>query len=271
MNAFKLVLADTNIISELGKINNFKDFAYDFLVNKKLILCVTLNTIIELKKQPKLFSNVIGLLNDMMSVATLLNKEEIIIEESKRFPQYEVINPVKIVHTPFAVDKFDASLNLSNYIGKLTKLQDFIQAEKEHELAINQISQERKDKDLKEMDYVFYRTLTDVGNNCTDFLEAHKDNPQVVYDHFCGLKTMYHMMWRKLDTADFRKKPQEIHDSLDSFYAPYVDIIVTERKQVNLYNQIIEQKLVMQLNNKEFYMFSDLFNENTYTTNWRKL
>ena len=44
-----------------------------------------------------------------------------------------------------------------------------------------------------------------------------------------------------------------------SYIVPYIDIVIAEKRQINLYNQMKDKKLLNCLNNIIFKKYSDVF------------
>lgn len=62
----------------------------------------------------------------------------------------------------------------------------------------------------------------------------------------------------KIGSSGLRKKAKEMNDVSMSYIAPYVDIIVTEAKQVERYREIKEKGLINSLNNKIIKKYNEV-------------
>ena len=62
----------------------------------------------------------------------------------------------------------------------------------------------------------------------------------------------------KIGSSGLRKKAKEMNDVSMSYIAPYVDIIVTESKQVERYREIKDKRLINSLDNKIIKKYNEV-------------
>lgn len=68
----------------------------------------------------------------------------------------------------------------------------------------------------------------------------------------------------KIESKGLKKKYNELNDVAMSYIVPYVDIVVAEKRQINLYNNIRDRKILNCLDNVVFKKYSDVFQDGEF-------
>jgi hypothetical protein len=95
-NNYKLVLVDTNILSEVIK-NRFEEFRklFEWTATQKSIICFSLFTILEIRKTPAIYSKFLELFSAIPCII-LKSHEQLLQDEVSAYPNSAEVDPILV-------------------------------------------------------------------------------------------------------------------------------------------------------------------------------
>lgn len=253
---YKKVFLDTCVLSDIGRMNeeDRRMLAFNFLVNYKFQIIITLYQIMELEnfKDEQIKNNVYNFL-EICYVGIGKNFYRLFEEEVSHKQN------IDIVEYNLSIFTYDKDNNLMNFKG----FKDSILNSKEYQ-------KNKKEHDDICADLQLIDRPTDDINLYTKVLIIHNlkkyfniNNFDISYNDIPGLYTYSYSYANKIGSSSLKEKPTEINDICMSYLAPYMDIIVAERKQVARYMELKQKKDFNRLDHVIIKKHSDVIKYNT--------
>lgn len=247
---YKIVLFDTNAISNIVKNdgNSMKAFI-EILNNKGLLLIVTMQNIIELRKSKDTYEKFLTLfslipIHVFSHYRTILNNNNLNIKEfiigfEKNGYFYNIKE--KIEKELFGNPENITNINIENEeIKKLCKTWN-----------------EQKNDKVTFKDYTKIEYINNIEENTViNALSTFGVNSDE-YSKYTGVRLLCYTMFDRIFKTNNIIKENDIRDALISLYVPYVDIFYTEKHQFEVIKQA--KTFIKELKNVEIHKVSELY------------
>ncbi|MCK4655227.1 MAG: hypothetical protein KAU01_12365 [Candidatus Cloacimonetes bacterium] len=246
---YKLCLLDTNAISEIVKYPEIegKGFITKFLIHRGYAPCITIYNIIEIRRKSEVYEKFLNSFSDipfflLKPYQLLLNDEIISIQDGTSIiPIYNSFSPLGQ----------NSSYNLRCFIDNLFSSKEIIKVERqwikndEESLKIwlfykNNFTPQKKDansidaeKYLKESGT---QTLTRLNPSWVKKERESNRIPDI--NQFPSVKVMLYSIYYRLYDPSWEKHYGEVTDVCIMAVSPYMDAIITEKFQANIFNKI---------------------------------
>lgn len=238
---YKLVLLDTNALSEIVKNpdNEGEGFKKRFPPGE-FVPCFTAYNLIELRRKPEVYAKYIKFFEDYPSFITKPHQHILELEIAAE-GRAEVIDTLLNAFTPLGPN---SSYDLANFIEKLFKPP--IMAKLERDWKKN--DQEVLNTWLKSK-AAFKPTNTDPNKrDAKQFVRKYsKETLQRIYPtldqtnidiKFPSMQMMLYSQYYRIYDPSWEQADQEVTDVSISACAPYVDAVITENFQANIYTKV---------------------------------
>ena len=231
---YKKVFLDTCVLSDIGRMNTNDriNLAVNFVTNYKFQIIITLYHIMELEKlqDDSLKNNIYNFLKTCyLGIAKDYHK--IFREELSGNKN------INIVEYDLSVCHYDINgqlMDFETFKDKIISDKTYQESQQEHnQISINLQSLEKPIKNTKLYTKILMVENAKRGFNITDFNYTYNDIP--------GFYTYMYSFANKIGSSSLKDKFTEINDVCMSYLAPYMDIVIAERKQVARYNELKQQ------------------------------
>jgi hypothetical protein len=263
---YNLCLLDTNVISEILKYpkNEGRGFLDKFPpINHAP--CFTIYNILEIKRNSDVFNKFMNFFS--IYPCFLLKPYQLIIEDEKEF--YKNKNQISPLFNAFTSFGSKDTFNLKIFINKLFKLNEFRLIENDW----RNNEKETLESWLKNKSnfiptnkapnsYDAERYIKEAGlqtliiNEPKWSKECINNNLLPDINYFPSIKTILYSIYYRLYDESWKPKPGEITDVMIMSIAPYVDSIITEKFQYNIFMKICNK--VKYLDKVNFYKIKDI-------------
>lgn len=248
---YKKIFLDTCVLSDIGRMND-KDramLAFNFVTNYKFQIIITLYHIMELErwKDENLRNNVYNFL-ECCYVGIGKNYYKLFQEELSGNKNIDIVEyELSMLH-------YDKNGNLMNFKGfkdSIITSQYYKDNKLEHDKICTDLQSLKKPFNNIEI-FADIIILENVKNkfNIEKFNFSYNDIP--------SFYTYAYSFASKIGSSSLKQKAAEINDVCMSYLAPYMDIIVAERKQVARYAELKQQKNFNRLDNVIIKKHSDV-------------
>lgn len=263
---YKYCLLDTNIISEIvknpeiegkGFLTRFPSAAY--------VPCMSAYSLIELRRNGPVYTSFIEMFSIIpFFITKTLNV--ILEEEFKTYSTDKNINPVQV---PITALSKDSQLHLKNALEKIFSDNEVLAAESRWrsdettvlnswKKRLNNFQQESSTANAKDAE----RYWEEAGLQTLMFLNpawakekvdaGHLIDP----NHFLSVKAMLYSQYYRLYDQHWKPRPQEITDIQIIAVSPYVDTVITEKFQAEIFKKI--KTKVRGMEKLEIYTLRDI-------------
>lgn len=246
-NKYKKIFLDTCILSNIGRMEKEEraKLAYNMLVNRKYQIIVSTYILDELENLPdkQLKGNIYDFLE--LSYIFLKGSDRIFKEE--------------ISDTNLEIVEFNISMTQRDRNGQIMDFKNF----RDNLFSNNTYKKVTKQNEvIKKKMQLEKRALDGVDNYFDLIILKHLMDNRIVnldYNKFPAFTVWAYSLAHKVESKEIKKNYNEITDVAMSYIVPYVDIVIAERKQINLYNQLKNRKILKRLDNVIFKKYSDVF------------
>lgn len=268
---YKLILLDTNAIREIVTNTNFsgKGFFVKFFMNEDLYApCFSIYNVIELMPYEDIFKQFIDFFSKIPCIM-IYSAKSIIYEEYNQYvndQQFIISNEIANAFTP-AID--NESYNLRKFIEKMMLDIQLMQIIKndiiEQPSVVISWEQQRIDakKLLQKMklptnmiDDRYYRSQETVTifKDLKNWGISPKDDVDI--NALPSLRIMEYSQFNRIHMTNKKVYPNDVMDVTISCIIPYMDAVITENFQANVYKKA--KRFIKQLNNLEIYTLKDI-------------
>lgn len=256
---YRKIFLDTCILSEIGRMKKEDrgSLAYKFLVTDKLKVILTPFNLIEIEDMPDevVKKNIYDFL-DLSFVGFTKNSDSIFREEIEKYFSNDLVEPIEFNLSYLQKDKYGKPFNFKTFKNALFENSEFKNANVEHNRIINELQNIKRP--LEEVDdffklIVFHR----ISGLDKEFLKL-LNGELIDFNKIPSFIVWAYSYASKIGSSGLKKKAKEMNDVSMSYIAPYVDIIVTEAKQVERYREIKEKGLINSLNNKIIKKYNEV-------------
>lgn len=248
---YKKIFLDTCVLSDIGRMKE-KDrtmLAFDFVANYKLQIIITLYHIMELEewKDENLRNNVYNFLESCY-VGIGKNYFRLFEEELSGNKNVDIVEyNLSILH----YDKNGYLMNFKGFKNSIIASESYKKNKKEHDEICTRLQQlEKTIYDIKSYTRLLMEYDAITKFDIKDFNFSFNDIP--------GFYTYIYSFTNKIGSSSLKRNYSEMNDVCMSYLAPYMDIIVAERKQVARYNELKNQKDFNRLDNVIIKKHSDV-------------
>lgn len=254
MDYYKKIFLDTCVLSDIGRMKKSKraSIAYDFLVNKKyqIILSPYILQELEICPDKEMVHNVYEFL-ELSYIGFAKSSERIFQEEILAYNEGLIMDieefQVSMLQTNTNGDKMD----FKSFKDKLLSNYTFKIVSKENEKIKKRLQTQKRP--LKEVDdYFNLMILKHIYDN--KILSAD-------YNIFPTFTIWAYSLANKIESKGLKKK---LNDVAMSYIVPYVDIVVEEKRQINLYNQLKNKKILKSLDGVILKKHGDVFSNGEF-------
>lgn len=269
-NDYKTILLDTNAIREIvtNENNSGKGFLENFMASGKYVPCISLNNVIELKPYADLYDKFIDYFSLMpcfilYPVRSILAKE---LNSVQNTTEFVIDNSIANAFSPLGKDD---TFNCRSFFDKLTKNQKLTAIITQEIQELPQIATiwENQRKEALEL-------LSQNGypNNMIDikFFKFQEENtilkdlknwgisisPNINYKKFPAARIMAFSQFNRVHLTKKTIKPNDVMDTIISAIVPYVDAVVTENYQANVYKTA--KSFIPEMKPLEIYTLKDI-------------
>lgn len=257
MDNYKKIFLDTCVLSDIGRMDEKKraKLAYEFLVNKKYKIIVPTYILDELEEIPdkSVKENVYDFL-ELSYVGFPKGADRIFTEEIEANKKNTYVEIVEFNVSITQKDSNGENMDFKNFKDNLLNNRTFkiVTNQNEH---IKKYLQNQK------------RPLTNIDDYFNLIIFKHLYDYRILkfdYNMFPGFTVWAYSLANKIESKGLKKKYNELNDVAMSYIVPYVDIVVAEKRQINLYNQMKDRKILNCLDNIIFKRYSDVFEDDEF-------
>lgn len=252
MLSYKKIFLDTCVLSDIGRMNKKKraEIAYEFLVNKKYKLIIPTYILEELERMPdkNIRENVYDFL-EISYVGFPKGADKIFAEEIEVNKNNSEIEIVEFNVSMLQKDSNGETMDFKNFKDNLLN-NDMFKSITSQNKQIKQYLQKQK-RPLKNIDDYFKVIIAKHLYDCKI--------SKIDYNIFPAFTVWAYSLANKIESKGLKQKCNELNDVAMSYIVPYIDIVIAEKRQINLYNQMKDKKLLNCLNNIIFKKNSDVF------------
>lgn len=249
---YKKVFLDTCVLSDIGRMTKEEraKIAYEFLVNKKYKIILPTYILDELERLPDntVKENIYDFL-ELSYVGFPKGADRIFLEEIESNKNKTNLEIVEFNVSMLQKDKNGQIMDFRNFKDNLLKNLTFKNVTKQNETI-------KKSLQLKN------RPVNDIDNYFNIIILKHlMDNKliKVDYNLFPAFTVWAYSLAYKVQSKGLKNNYNELNDVAMSYIVPYVDIVIAEKRQINLYKQLRNKKILTKLNNVIFKKYSDVF------------
>lgn len=265
-NEYKLCLLDTNAISELLKYpdNEGKGFISKLPPNA-YAPAFTIYNIIEVRRDDEVYDRFLKFFS--IYPCFILKPHQLILEDE--LYAYNNKNEISVLFNAFNSLGDDSSYNIRYFFDELFSSKEMKHLESTwRDEEIDTIKSWLSNKDnfipsnksanLKDAErYIEEAGLQSLIRLKPVWVKSYIDKKEIInINEIPSLKTMLYSIYYRLYDPAWKQEPGEVTDVKIMAAAPYVDVIITEKFQANIFNKI--NKKVKNLNNLIVYRLKDI-------------
>lgn len=252
MDSYKKIFLDTCVLSDIGRMVKEKraKLAYEFLVNKKYKIIVPTYILDELEKIPDkgVKENIYDFL-ELSYVGFPKGADKIFTEEIEANKNNANIEIVEFNISMLQKDSDEATMDFKNFKKNLLNNNTFKFVTNQNEQIKKYLQNQR-------------RPLTNIEDYFNLIILKHLYDYKILkcdYNIFPAFTVWAYSLANKIESKELKKKSNELNDVAMSYIVPYVDIVVAEKRQINLYNQMKEKKILNCLDDIILKKYGDVF------------
>lgn len=265
-NEYKLVLLDTNALSEIveNRFNSGKGFVLNFSP-EAYIPVFTIYNLIEIRRDQKTYNNFLKFFS-IYPCFLLKTRDMIITNEIDNYQSPENVNILFNAFTPTGINE---SYNLRKVIDTFFSNNEMQEIEsrwreKESEILatwlINKNNFEPTKNRANNFDAQNYLKDAELQYLCFEYPDFVKktlaQKVDIDFTYFPSLKVSLYSQYYRLYDSSWVEDPQEVTDVFIMSAAPYVDVIITEKFQANIFDKI--RNLIKELSDIEVHRLSKI-------------
>lgn len=256
----QIVFFDTNILSDIGRFDEkeIRNIVFQISANLKLLVAVTPFNILEVEKIPdEAVKNRIKYFLNLVNAIFLKGMDVLFADEVTAYIQKTSIEPMMFITTLISKSKDGKPFNYLAVLENLLKDMEYQKTLEEHYVI------------LEKQQAHFQNKLTVSNDQFVNVLfKEHmlKHFPALAGDNFksvfnsCPSYVAYgYSLYDKIGSKGLKKKAGEMNDTAMSYIFPYVGIVVTEKRQANLFSSLKDGNKIPALNDTKFLKHSDVF------------
>lgn len=268
INKKQIIFLDTNILSDIGRFNEaqIRNIVLELSTKMEVLVAITPFNILEIEKIPdetvktriKYFLNLVNLI-------VLKGMDVLFEDEIKFYKSQKPVNPMQFITTLISKDKDGKPANYLSILNHLLSSTEYIQALNDHyRLIENQRIAFHNKLPISNHEFVnllFREHLIKLHPTL-----ANADMSKVI--NCCPSYISYaYSLYDKIGSKGLRKKAGEMNDTAMSYIFPYVGVVVTEKRQANLFNALKNTNSIPSLNSTIFLKHSDVFFDGQFKLN----
>lgn len=256
---YKLLLLDTCLLSNLSKNNdntakNF--FEYFFVQNNNYIICYEPNVLIEIKRRNDIFITFKKLFKNAPSLLLKTSYKIINDQINSKDPTIHIAIVNNIINNNFdeIFNLFDRDKNIQliiqkNEIEALEIAKEWIEKRNEFNKNISGLNLSFKSKNSLLNNVYKQQKMNDYNEMLIKYNNHNLENipDSIKIQSFCRFE--------KIFKSNKEINKNDVYDVLISGILPYIDAIITEANQADLYKQL--KKQIDGIKNLEIYKVGD--------------
>lgn len=264
--SYKLCLLDTNILSEMVK-NPDKEGAGFIKIFGPFdhAPCFTVYNLFELRRKPNLFKKFVSLFR--VYACFLLKPQPMILEEERK--ANGLLSSVSPLLHAFSLCGSNPSYDFQHFINEMFSMKDFLELEQNW----RKEECETLEAWLKQKENFKPNRPTPNATDADEYLKEAGMQSLIASDlewagkeikagrtpdvnHFPSLKVFLYSLYYRLYDPSWKAKPQEVTDLMIASVAPYMDVVVTEAFQAEIFKKV--RKKVYGLDNLRIASLRDI-------------
>jgi len=247
-HSYKLVLLDTNVVSEILK--NPKTTGKDFLqfsLTDSIVPCISIWTILEIRRKQALYEVFLEFFSVFPFFLTR-TPLHVLEDEMKEYPNYHQVEPIQF---SFSLLRKDKNAQLQNFMRNLFDNDDV----KNSEQLWNSEWRNQALQSILALKPNFkpkgkYYTATDatrfIQEGVTQYVIAHNpawakkiidQSKWIDVNAFPSVKMAFYTVFYRFYAENREPELQDIFDLLITNVAPYMDIVITENFQAEIFKK----------------------------------
>lgn len=252
MENYKKVFLDTCILSDIGRLEKSKraSIAYEFLINKKYQIILSPYILQELEECPdkSIVENVYDFL-ELSYIGFAKGADCVFKEEIEAYKECKNVDIIEFSLSMLQKDIYGDKMDFRNFKDNLLNNYTFkVVIEENREVKRKLQSQKRP---LKNIDDYF---------NLMIFKHIYQNKLlSTDYNIFPAFTVWAYSLANKIESKGLKKKLNEVNDVAMSYIVPYVDIVVAEKRQINIYKQLKNKKILNIMNDVILKKYADIF------------
>ena len=256
----QIVFLDTNILSDIGRFNEkaIRDIVFELSVDLKLLVAVTPFNILEVEKIPdEVVKARIKYFLNLVNAIFLKGMDILFSDEVSAYMQKASVDPMLFITTLISKSKDGKPFNYLTVLNTLLENPEYQNALKDHYHILETQQAHFQNKltisNSRFVDVLFREHLLKY------FPALASSQIEDVFYHCPSYAAYGYSLYDKIGSKGLRKKAGEMNDTAMSYIFPYVGIVVTEKRQANLFNALKNEKKIPALNDTIFLKHSDVF------------
>lgn len=252
MEKYKKIFLDTCVLSDIGRLRKEKraNIAYEFLVNKKYQIVMTPFILQELERCPdkEMVNNIYDFL-ELSFIGFAKGSELVFREEIETYKNHTNIDIIEFTVSMMQRDVNGDKMDFINFRNNLLNNKTF-----------KKVTQ--RNEEIKKVFQKLKRPLNNIDDYFSLIIFKHiYDNKisSVDYNIFPAFTVWAYSLAHKVESKGLKKNLNEANDVAMSYIVPYVDIVVAEKRQINLYNELKNKKILKALDDVVLKKYSDVF------------
>jgi len=243
---YKLLLVDTNIISEVIK-NEHQEFRtlMEWYTSQRIVICFSFFTILEIRKTPALYKQFLKLFS-VIPCVFLKSHEQLLQDEVSCYPDYSNINPVLLgFPSPLAKAKLHEVLEQAFKDSQIIAREEYWNSSRESIVegikGLIKNFPPKGDKYTKKeiREFVRLAGLQQIGLRQPEFFKASENSRRVIdVNSFPSIKITSLVVFYKFYVDSRKPLISDAFDILIFSSIPYVDLVISEKHLVSLIKKI---------------------------------
>lgn len=261
----QIIFLDTNILSDIARFDDKKirEIVFHISVDLKSLVAVTPFNILEIENIPdkNVKQRVHNFLN-MVNAIYLKGMDIILDEEISTYQNGIKVNPMMFITTLVSKDKNGKPFNYLSVLNNLLSNKEYLSALNEHEELLLRLQNKYQNKLPVTSDEFIRILFNEKIQNRYSYL-CNRNIDEIA--KYCPSFLAYaYSLYDKIGSKGLKRKSGEMNDTAMSYIFPYVGVVVTEKRQANLFSRIKESNKIPALDDTIFLKYSDVFIENDF-------